>query len=122
MAEVNRENYEKCIKITSEIDKLFIEIHRDTAFSSNHGDILQHPNFEILKEKYGKKITAYIFHCIIQEGANWTYFLFLGQIFKEAQVDSNHRGQLYYVLIHWLQWYVESPYYNHDVYFDLLEV
>ena len=67
--EVNGENYNKCVVITSEIKRLLKNIIDDTAMFSTSSHILKHEDYVTLKNM-GTRIVPYLIYCILQYGSD----------------------------------------------------
>ena len=119
MIEVNGENYQKQKEITDNIDRLLQEIEDETGLYSTMLPTLEHRNFKILVE-IGDKIIPYLFYKMFQQGNSWTYFLLLQEITKQNPISKEHAGSFYHHIMYWLQWYIDSKYFKHDVYYNLL--
>lgn len=120
MVEVSAENYQKQLKITDEIWVFLSDIHNDTAAFSTHNHIYNHPKFKTLVEM-GDKIIPYLFHVLTQHGGSWIIFCALQQITHENPVSKGDHGKFVVVMKCWLEWYVNSKYIHHDVYFNLVD-
>lgn len=119
MVQVNTTNYFRQLIITDEIDQLLENIANDTGCFSTHNHIFKHSDFKKLTVM-GNKIIPYLFHIITHHGGSWTIFLLLGQITNENPVPKDEWSKFSVVMTSWLQWYIDSSYVNHDVYFNLV--
>lgn len=120
MVEVNGDNYNKCKKITDEIDALLEKIKDDTMCSSSHSATTEHENFKKLVAM-GDRTIPYLFHLMTQYGCNWTHILLMFELKgNEIHIPEEHYGGYYHIFADWMQWYIKSPYVNHESYYGLL--
>ena len=120
MAEISAENYEKYLDVVTIIDNKLLNIKKDTAHSSNLSKIIYHEDFEYLVDNFGNKLVSYLIHDMTHKGCSWVHLHLLGYITKTNPVPEEHAGKFYHQIADWINWYLNSIYYPHHIYHDLV--
>lgn len=120
MIETNGENYQIFCQQAKEIDDRLDRIYEDVKYHSSLTPTRKHECFKQLVDM-GTKIIPYVFHKMTQHGCHWTHLLLLRELVgDQMKIPAEHQGQFTHIMTDWLIWYLDSSYYNHDVYYGLV--